>query len=156
MAEHTATIEWRRDGAEAFTDNRFRRAHEWRFDGGLTVTGSPAPAVVPPPLSDPAGVDPEEAFVAALSSCHMLFFLSLAAKQGFVVDGYRDEAVGHTGRIDSGQTAVTEVTLRPVIRFAPGKAPDAAAFDRLHEESHKRCFIANSVTSELKVEARME
>jgi organic hydroperoxide reductase OsmC/OhrA len=152
MAEYTAVVEWRRDG-ELFTDNRYSRAHRWRFDGGVEVPASASPHVVPPPLSSPAAVDPEEAFVASLSSCHMLFFLSLAAKRGFVVERYRDEAVGVMGKDADGKIAMTVVTLRPEIAFA-GAAPSPEEQDALHHESHARCFIASSVKTEVRVEPR--
>ncbi len=147
---HTATIEWTR-GDAAFSDNKYPRAHSWRFDGGAVVPGSPSPHVVAPPLSDPAAVDPEEAFVASLSSCHMLFFLAYAAKRGFVVDAYTDEASGTLARDEGRRMAMTEVVLRPRVRFH-GVAPDAAAHEALHHEAHEACFIANSVRTAVRVE----
>ena len=150
MAEYNAVVEWERNGA-AFTDNRYHRAHRWRFDGGVEVPASASPHVVPPPLSAEAAVDPEEAFVASLSSCHMLWFLSLAAKRGWVVDAYRDEAVGVLGKDASGRLAMTRVTLRPDVRFA-GLPPSAAEIDALHREAHERCFIANSVKTDVRCE----
>jgi organic hydroperoxide reductase OsmC/OhrA len=151
MDEYTATLEWRRDGA-VFTDNRFSRAHRWRFDGGADVPGSASPLVVPPPLSDPAGVDPEEAFVAAIASCHMLWFLALAARAGFVVDHYRDAAVGIMEKIESGKQAITRVTLRPHIGFSGDRQPSPDELQALHHTAHDNCFIANSVRSEITVE----
>ena len=150
MSEYTATIYWQRLGA-VFTDQKYSRAHEWRFDGGVTVPGSSSPHVVRPPYSDPAGVDPEEAFVASLSSCHMLFFLSLAAKQGFVVDSYEDHAVGHLEKNAAGKLAVTKVELHPRIVFSGAKTPADADLDWLHDKAHKECFIANSVTTDVRV-----
>src|SRR5688572_26763269 len=108
MSEYTATVIWQRGDAR-FVDNRYSRAHEWRFDGGAIVPGSSSPHSVPVPLSDPRGVDPEEAFVASLSSCHMLWFLSIAAKRGFVVESYEDNAVGHLEKNESGRLAMTRV-----------------------------------------------
>jgi organic hydroperoxide reductase OsmC/OhrA len=151
MGEYTATLEWQRDGA-VFTDNRFSRAHRWRFDGGADVAASAAPLVVPPPLSDPAGIDPEEAFVAAIASCHMLWFLALAAKQKFVVDHYRDAAVGIMEKIESGKQAITRVTLRPDIGFSGDKRPSPDELQSLHHKAHDNCFIANSVRTEITVE----
>jgi organic hydroperoxide reductase OsmC/OhrA len=116
MSEHTAVIRWQRND-DTFARGRYSRTHEWRFDGGAVVAGSASPSVVRAPWSDPAGVDPEEALVAAISSCHMLWFLSLAADGGFVVDRYEDEAVGHMGRFADGREGVTEVELRPRIDF---------------------------------------
>jgi organic hydroperoxide reductase OsmC/OhrA len=121
MSEYVATIEWsRRD--QDFTGNRYSRAHDWRFDGGAVVRGSSAPSSVPIPMSDPSAVDPEEALVAALSSCHMLFFLAFAAKAGFVVDSYRDDPVGVMGRDDRGKTSITTITLKPAAVFS-GETP---------------------------------
>jgi organic hydroperoxide reductase OsmC/OhrA len=153
MSEYLATIEWRRDGA-VFSDNRYSRAHTWRFDGGLTVPGSSSPHVVRPPYSDPAAVDPEEAFVASVSSCHMLWFLSLAAKAGFVVDSYSDEAVGVMEKNAEGKLAVTRIILRPKIEVAGTKKPAAGDIDALHHKAHEECFIANSVRTAITVEGR--
>ncbi|MDP2764292.1 MAG: OsmC family protein [Brevundimonas sp.] len=151
MSEHRAAIEWRR-GDQDFTGNRYSRAHDWRFDGGAVVRGSSAPTSVPEPLSDPAAVDPEEALVAALSSCHMLFFLAFAAKAGFVVDSYRDEAVGTLGRDERGKTSITTIALRPAVAFSGASAPDAVAIEALHHRAHEACYIANSIRAEVTVE----
>ena len=148
--DYTATIEWTR-GEAAFTDQKYSRAHRWRFDGGTVVPASSSPHVVPLPQSDPAAVDPEEAFVASLSSCHMLWFLAIAAKRGFVVDAYADEASGRLARNADRRLAMTEVTLRPRVRFQ-GTAPDVATHQAMHDEAHEACFIANSVTTRLVVE----
>lgn len=153
MSEHTATLTWSRDGA-VFTDGKFSRKHTWRFDGGAEIAGSPAPQVVPPPMSDPAGVDPEEAFVASLASCHMLFFLALAAKKRFVVDSYVDDAVGTLGKRADGKTWMARVTLRPMARFSGGKQPTAEEIATLHTQAHDLCYIANSVTTEVTLEPR--
>ena len=149
MADHLATIEWRSDGG--FREGRYSRAHSWKFDGGAVVPASASPQVVPPPLSDPAGVDPEEALVASASSCHMLWFLHLARDAGFDVAAYRDQARGTMGKDESGRMAVTRIVLRPEIDFA-GAAPDAEALARLHHEAHEKCFIANSLRTEIVVE----
>ena len=154
MSDHHATIEWSR-GDQPFLDNRYARAHDWRFDGGATVRGSSAPsALVPAPLSNPAAVDPEEALVAALSSCHMLFFLAFAAKAGLVVDSYKDEAVGLLGRDERGKTSITTVTLRPEVVFSGATQPDAAGLEALHHRAHSVCYIANSIRAEVTVESR--
>jgi organic hydroperoxide reductase OsmC/OhrA len=147
--EHTATIEWSR-GEAAFVDQKYPRAHRWRFDGGAVVAGSSSPHVVPEPQSDATAVDPEEAFVAALASCHMLWFLSIAATRGFVVDAYADDATGTMARVAKGRLAITEVVLRPRVRFH-GAAPDAATHEAMHHEAHDACFIANSVKSDVRV-----
>lgn len=148
--DYTATIEWQR-GDAAFVDLKYARAHLWRFDGGAVVPGSSSPHVVPVPLSDASAVDPEEAFVAALSSCHMLWFLSMAAKRGFVVDSYVDAAVGTMARNSERKLAMTVVTLRPRVRFH-GAPPDAATHAAMHHEAHEACFIASSVRSDVRVE----
>jgi len=152
MSTHTATIAWQR-GDEPFAGGRYSRRHEWRFDGGAVVAASPSPHVVPAPWSDAAGVDPEEALVAAIASCHMLWFLSIAADRGLVVERYEDEAIGTMARIAPGRQAITEVVLRPLIVIA-GDAVDAATIASLHEAAHERCFIANSVRTAIRVEAR--
>lgn len=151
MSEYAAEILWSRDGA-AFTDHRYSRGHRWVFDGGVEVPASASPHVVPPPMSVAAAVDPEEAFVASLSSCHMLWFLSLAAKRGFVVDSYRDVATGVMGKDSSGGFAMTRVTLRPDVRFAGQSRPTADDLAALHHEAHEQCFIARSVKTEVRCE----
>jgi organic hydroperoxide reductase OsmC/OhrA len=152
MDSYTATVSWNRDGS-AFTDNRFSRRHTWVFDGGIEVPASASPQVVPPPLSVTDAVDPEEAFVASLSSCHMLWFLSIAAKRGFVIDSYRDEASGILSRDAGGKLAMTLVTLRPRVVFSGESRPTPAEHESLHHEAHERCFIANSVKAEVRCEA---
>jgi organic hydroperoxide reductase OsmC/OhrA len=149
MADHVAIVEWRSDGA--FRDGRYSRAHRWTFDGGAVVPASASPQVVPEPMSDPAGVDPEEALVASVSSCHMLWFLHLARDSGFDVAAYRDSALGTMGKDERGRMAVTRIALRPEIEFA-GAAPGAEALERLHHEAHEKCFIANSLRTEIVVE----
>ena len=147
---HAATIEWTR-GDAPFIDAKYSRAHRWLFDGGAVVRGSSSPHVVPAPQSDPAAVDPEEAFVASLASCHMLWFLAIAAKRRFVVDAYRDEASGVMARNAEGRLAMTEVRLRPVVRFS-GKVPTQAEHADMHERAHHECFIAASVRTDVRVE----
>ena len=153
--KHVATVEWRRPAGAEFTDQRYPRAHRWRFDGGAEVPASSSPHVVPPPLSDAAAVDPEEAFVAALSSCHMLTFLYVAAKQGYVIDAYADEAVGVMSKTERGRMWVSKVTLAAVITFSGEKRPTPAQFDTLHHLAHDECYIANSVKSEVVVQGTM-
>lgn len=153
MSHHVATINWSLTAApEDFLKGRYSRVHTVAFDGGVTIPASPSPGVVPAPWSDPAAVDPEEMLVAALSNCHMLTFLHKAREAGFVVASYRDEAVGVMRKTAQGKIAVTRVTLRPLIAFE-GAAPDAAALEALHHAAHEDCFIANSVTTEVVVEA---
>lgn len=150
MSIHAAEVHWLRVDAN-FLDNRYPRAHVWRFDGGVTVPASASPAVVPTPYSDPAAVDPEEAFVASLSSCHMLWFLSLAARRGFTVDSYRDQAFGEMEN-NAGHLWMARVTLRPEARFAGDNQPDASAVMSLHHDAHAACFLANSVRTAIACE----
>lgn len=148
MSRFSAEVSWERGDAR-FTDNRYSRSHFWRFDGGAVVPASSSPDVVPLPYSIAENVDPEEAFVAALSSCHMLFFLSLAAKKGLVIDSYTDTAEGVLETID-GKTQVTRVTLNPRVVYS-GQAPDRETEADLHHRSHALCFLANSVKSHIEV-----
>lgn len=154
MARHSATVDWVR-GDAPFSDRRYSRGHSWRFDGGLEVQASSSPQVVPVPMSVAAAVDPEEAFVASLSSCHMLWFLDLAARAGLVVDRYRDDAIGIMSQDPSGRLAMTLVELRPTVEFA-GTPPSAAALSQLHERAHHECFLANSVKTEIRIAAQAQ
>jgi organic hydroperoxide reductase OsmC/OhrA len=154
MSHHSANVRWQRGTDDDFLRGRYSRAHAWSFDGGAIVPASASPSVVRAPWSDPAGVDPEEALVAAVASCHMLWFLSLAAEQGFVVEHYDDAAVGTMARNAQGREAITEIVLRPQIAFGGENTPDAHALEALHEAAHERCFIANSVRSEIRIEPR--
>lgn len=151
MSNHKATISWKRAG-EGFLQGKYSREHTWTFDGGLVVPASPSPSVVPPPYSNPAHVDPEEAFVASLSSCHMLTFLYLAGRKGFQVDSYDDEAVGVIAKNERKVPWVSTVTLHPRIVFSGAKLPTREEEEHLHHESHEQCFIANSVKTEVIVE----
>jgi organic hydroperoxide reductase OsmC/OhrA len=148
--EYRADVRWERGNA-AFSDNRYSRGHVWRFDGGIEVPGSSSPSVVPPPLSREDAVDPEEAFVAALSSCHMLTFLAIAAKKRFVVDSYEDRAVGVMAKNERGKLFVSKVTLNPHIAFSGEKQPAPDEIADMHHLSHQECFIANSVLTEVVV-----
>lgn len=152
MSEHVCNVAWRREGA-AFVDRRYSRAHAWRFDGGAVVPASASPHVVPAPWSDAHGVDPEEAFVAALSSCHMLSFLGLAAQRGFVVDAYDDDAVGTLGPDARGREAVTRVVLTPRVTCSGARRPTDEELAALHHDAHEICFLANSVTTTVEVRA---
>jgi len=152
MHRYEAKISWSRNDA-TFTDNRYSRAHEWSFDGGIKVPASSSPAVVRPPFSVAEAVDPEEALVAAASSCHMLSFLYLAAKQGFVVDSYADKAFGVMEKNEKGKLAFSRITLRPKIQFSPEKSPSPAELESLHHAAHEECYIANSLKCEVAVEA---
>ncbi len=148
MSTYTATIRWIRTGEGDFAKGQYSRAHEWAFDGGAVVPASASPHIVPAPWSDADGVDPEEAFVASLSSCHMLFFLDFARRAGFVIDSYVDEAEGELAKGADGKMAMTRVTLRPRIAWVD-EGPDPAALADLHHKAHEACFIANSVTTEV-------
>lgn len=153
MAEYTAQLQWHRAEGEAFTDQRYSRRHTLRFDGGAELAGSSSPAAVPLPFSDAAAVDPEEMFVAALASCHMLWFLSLAAARGLVVDAYDDIAAGVMARDAQGRIAMTRVTLRPHVVFGAA-TPAPGVLGALHHEAHEKCYIANSVRTEVLCEPR--
>jgi organic hydroperoxide reductase OsmC/OhrA len=154
MADYRATISWHRNG-ETFTDLRYCRAHRWTFDGGTTVPASASTHHVPAPMADPAGVDPEEAYVAALASCHMLSFLVIAANRGFVVDRYVDEAAGTMGRNAEGRLAITRVLLRPRVSFVE-PTPTDEIHRAMHEEAHEQCYIANSVRTQVLTEPAMD
>lgn len=154
MSTYLATACWER-GSQVFTDNRYSRAHRWTFDGGITVPASSSPSVVPLPFSQPAAVDPEEAFVASLASCHLLWFLSLAAKAGYTVDRYEDAAVGTMARNAEGKLAMTKVELRPVTTFSGPRQPSQAELEALHHRAHEECFIATSVRSEVTCTPRL-
>lgn len=153
MHRYEAKIAWKRNGA-TFTDNRYSRGHDWSFDGGVKVPASASPLVVRPPFSVAEAVDPEEALVAAASSCHMLSFLYLAAKQGFVVDSYDDTAFGVMAKNQQGKLAISRITLRPQVQFSGTKLPGAAELEALHHAAHDECYIANSLRCEVVVEAR--
>jgi organic hydroperoxide reductase OsmC/OhrA len=152
---HKAQIRWAR-GDAAFTDNRYSRAHLWHFDGGIEVPASSSPHVVRVPLSQEAAVDPEEAFVASIASCHMLWFLSLAAMAKLRVDQYADEAAGIMGKNAAGKTAMTSVTLHPRVTFSGERLPSRAEITELHHKAHEECFIANSVTTDIRCEPQYE
>jgi organic hydroperoxide reductase OsmC/OhrA len=151
MAQYSATVLWER-GEQDFLSQRYSRRHRIQFDGGAEVAGSSSPHVVPLPWSDAAAVDPEEAFVASLSSCHMLWFLSIAARRGFCVDRYADAAHGVMQKNAEGRMAMTVVTLRPEVNFSGAALPTRDQIDALHREAHESCFIANSVKTELRCE----
>jgi organic hydroperoxide reductase OsmC/OhrA len=151
VSVHTATVSWTLEPGADFPKGRYSRAHTLSFDGGVTALGSASPSVVPLPWSDPAGVDPEEMFVAALSSCHMLTFLDLARRAGFYITAYADTAEGVMTKNDHGAMWISTVTLRPDITWRDA-APDPAAEAALHEAAHHACFIANSVRTDVRVE----
>lgn len=156
MATYEATVKWRRTAGERFTDQRYSRAHDWLFDGGARVRGSSSPHSVRPPFSDPSAVDPEEALIAALSSCHMLFFLWIAAKRGFAVLSYEDSAVGIMTKDECDRESITTVTLHPYVIFDGDSRPSEQDVDAIHHESHERCYIANSVKSDVVIKGRAE
>ncbi len=152
MSEYFSKVIWQRANDEAFIDNEYSRGHCWEFDGGLTVPASASPHIVPLPYSVEENVDPEEAFVAALSSCHMLFFLSIAAKKKWVVESYTDNAVGVMEENGEGNISMTQVTLRPKVVFSGDNQPSLEQLEKVHHQSHQQCFIANSVKTEVLTE----
>jgi organic hydroperoxide reductase OsmC/OhrA len=151
LEEYQVTIHWER-GDQLFTDNRYSRGHTWIFDGGVEVPASSSPHIVPLPYSNANAVDPEEAFVASLSSCHMLWFLSIAGRRGFCVDSYADDAVGVMEKDQSGRLAMTRVTLRPKAIFSGSRLPTETELQAMHHEAHQKCFIANSVKTDVRCE----
>jgi organic hydroperoxide reductase OsmC/OhrA len=155
MSEHHAELVWER-GEQPFLDHRYSRAHRLRFDGGLELRASSSPSVVPVPLSDATAVDPEELFVASLSSCHMLWFLSLAAQAGLRIDGYTDRAVGFMRRDASGRMSIERVVLRPRVSCSGETLPTREEMRRLHERAHEECFIARSVKTEVACEPEFD
>ena len=150
MSEHTASISWKRTSPD-FLKGKYSREHTWTFDGGFTMPASPSPSVVPVPYSNPAHVDPEEAFVASISSCHMLTFVYLAGRQGFQVESYDDAAVGVMTKNEKGVPWMSRVTLNPKIVYSGEKKPTPADEEHLHHLAHEQCYIANSVKTEVVV-----
>jgi organic hydroperoxide reductase OsmC/OhrA len=155
VSQYSAGVSWDR-GEAPFVDKRYSRAHVWKFDGGAVVRASSSPESVPVPYSDPSGVDPEEAFVAALASCHMLWFLSIAAKNGFCVQAYRDAAVGSMAPNSRGKLCMTAVNLRPHVIFTAAKVPSLEVVLQMHEDAHQECYLANSVTTRVTTEPTFE
>jgi organic hydroperoxide reductase OsmC/OhrA len=153
MSEHTAVVSWKFSGKD-YLKGQYSREHTWTFDGGVDIPASAAPSAVPAPYSNPQCVDPEEAFVASLSACHMLTYLFMAQKSGFQVESYDDEAVGRLVKNEQGRMWMSEVTLRPHIVYAGDKRPSAADEEGMHHAAHDHCFIASSVKTEIKVEPR--
>jgi organic hydroperoxide reductase OsmC/OhrA len=151
MSEYKATIKWARTSPD-FLKGKYSREHTWSFSGGVTVPATSSPHVVPVPYSNPANVDPEQAFVASISSCHMLTYLFVAQKQGFQIDSYEDEAVGVVSKSETGSMWVSTVTLHPKIAYGGEKLPTPTDEERLHDMAHKYCFIANSVKTEVTVQ----
>ncbi|QEI06240.1 OsmC family peroxiredoxin [Pigmentiphaga aceris] len=151
MHEYTANVVWSR-GDQHFLDNRYSRRHLISFDSGVEIPGSSSPHVVPLPMSDETAVDPEETFVASLASCHMLWFLGIAAKRKFCVDRYVDHASGMMGANAQGKVAMLSVTLRPEVSFSGERQPDRAQLDAMHHQAHEQCFIANSVLTDVRCE----
>ena len=149
MSEYFATVSWNRKSEESFIDNKYSRGHNWQFDGGVVVPASSSPHIVPLPYSVEANVDPEEAFVASLSSCHMLVFLSIAAKRKYIIDSYADKAIGVMDTDSVGRLSMTKVTLRPKVTFAGERQPSFEQLEKMHHQSHEQCFIANSVKTEV-------
>ena len=148
---YNVRIFWKKNFDEAFVDNRYSRSHTWTFDGGIEVAASSSPHVVPLPMSNESAVDPEEAFIASLSSCHMLWFLSIAVEKNYIVESYEDNAEGVLGKNEGGKLAMTRVTLQPVIIFGNKHTPSQVQIDELHHLAHEKCFIANSVKTEITV-----
>ncbi len=159
MAIYIVTIEWQKENKENnedFLKSRYSRAHTWSFDGGIDIPASSSPHVVPIPMSIENAIDPEEAFVASISSCHMLWFLSIAAKSGFVIESYIDAAVGVMSKDSAGKLAMTSVTLSPKTKFSGSKQPTRSELEVLHHAAHESCYIASSVKTEIKCNPILE
>lgn len=152
MSEYTASIKWTRLKDEKFTDKKYSRGHTWEFDGGVRVPASSSPHAVPLPYSIEENVDPEEALIAAISSCHMLAFLYVAAKRNFVVDEYTDNVSGLMEKNSEGKYAVTKATLRPKIKFSGAEQPTRQQLEEMHHQAHEECYIANSVKTKITTE----
>src|SRR4030095_5139313 len=148
--KYSSTVVWEKQPNEIFTDNKYSRKHKWKFDG-IEVTASSSPQVVPLPLSYEHAIDPEESFVASLSSCHMLFFLSFAARNRYIIETYEDRAEGIVAKNEEGKMAVVSVTLHPKISFSGEKIPSSEEIDQIHHQAHEACFIANSVTTNIQI-----
>lgn len=152
MSTYFAQINWSKSDDEVYIDNKYSRGHTWSFDGGVTVPASSSPHVVPLPYSVEANVDPEEAFIASISSCHMLFFLSIAAKNKLVIESYEDKAEGIMEKDTQGNISITKVTLKPKVVFAAHTQPAYELLEKIHHQAHQQCFIANSVKAEIVTE----
>ena len=151
MSEYCATIKWQRQESEKFSDNKYSRVHTWEFDGGQIVQASSSPHVVPLPYSLESNIDPEEAFIASISSCHMLFFLSIAAKRRYVIESYHDAASGLMQLDSNNKMSMTDVTLNPKIVFSGDKQPTQKQINKIHHQAHEQCFIANSVMTKIHI-----
>jgi len=152
MSEYTAKILWQKNVEEAFIDNKYSRGHQWEFDGGSIIEASSSPHIVPLPYSVEENVDPEEAFIASISSCHLLFFLQIAAKRKFIIEEYIDQTVGIMEQDEQGKTSMTKVILRPHVKFSGERQPTLEQLEKMHHLAHEQCFIANSVKSEIVTE----
>ena len=150
MSAHSAIISWKRSSPD-FLKGNYSREHIWRFDGGLTVPASPSPSIVPAPYSNEANIDPEEAFIAAVASCHMLFFLMFASQHGFQVDSYEDEAVGTMSKNEKGVLWISDIELNPRILYSGDVLPKPEDEGNLHHLSHEQCFIANSIKTNIHI-----
>jgi len=158
MIEFSATITWpikpendSDENSEIFSNLNYSREHQWTFDNGLTLNASSSPHIVPEPYSNPAFIDPEESFIASLASCHMLFFLSIAAKQGYCIYHYSDKAIGELGINQQGKKALTTITLNPEVNFSNETPINVASIEKLHQQAHELCFIANSVNCKIEI-----
>ncbi|TLD69892.1 OsmC family peroxiredoxin [Phragmitibacter flavus] len=151
MAQHRVSIKWVNEGPD-FLRRLYSREHTWHFDGGAVVAASPSPLVVPAPWSNAENVDPEEAFVASVASCHMLWFLHVAVDAGWLVTSYEDAAIGTMVKDANGKLWISRIVLRPKIVWGGPRVPDAGEVHALHHRAHKECFIANSIKTEVVVE----
>ncbi len=149
--KHYAKLRWKKKPEEVFTNHKYSRLHTWLFDGGTAVRASSSPEIIPAPMSDVSAIDPEEAFIAALSSCHMLFFLSVTASRQYVVDSYEDEVEGITEKDENKKISITKITLRPKVIFSGDNIPSSNEIKFFHETAHKKCYLANSVKAKISI-----
>ena len=148
----STNIIWNRGEEENFLNGQYKRTHQWIMEGGMILNASASPEIVPIPMSDPALIDPEEAFVSSVSSCHMLFFLSIAAKKKLVIDSYQDNPIATMGKNENGKMAVKSITLQPKVVFGAGKKTDEATINRIHQIAHANCFLANSINTKITIQ----
>ncbi len=150
--EISTSIIWHKGKEEIFLDGQYKRTHQWIMKGGMILNASASPEIVPIPMSDPALIDPEEAFLSSVSSCHMLFFLSIAARKKLVIDSYQDTPIAIMGKNENGKMAVQSITLQPKVVFGEGKAPNEKTLNRIHQIAHANCFLANSINTKITIQ----
>lgn len=144
-------IVWRKEADEIFLDGKYERTHQWIMNDGAKIDVSASPEIVPMPMSDPSLIDPEEAFLSSISSCHMLFFLSIAAKKKIIVEVYEDTPIALMGNNENGKMAILSIELQPIVKFVGDKQPTDATVKRMHQLAHANCFLANSINAKITI-----